>query len=159
MLDRMSRWAALGLVALALAACTSEPEPAASPQPSPEATPEASPEPSVEPESPSPGVKPAGCEDLTVAGEPQVTLTQNDNTFSPDCLIVLGGQGLEIVNEGANTHNLTIEGTEVDLDIRSGEADRTEAIGGIVEPGSYEFFCKFHRSLGMDGEITVSDAG
>jgi plastocyanin len=159
MLDRMSRWAALGLVALALAACTSEPEPAASPQPSPEPSPEASPEPAVEPESPSPEAGPAACEDLTVAGRPEVTITQNDNTFSPDCLIVLGGQGLEIVNEGANLHNFSIEGTDVDLDIRSGKATRTEAIAGIVEPGSYEFFCKFHRSLGMDGEITVSVAG
>lgn len=92
-------------------------------------------------------------------GEAEVTLTQNDNSFSPDCLIVLGGQGLEIVNEGANRHNLTIEGTDVDLDVEPGETTRTEAIGGIVEPGSYEFFCTIHQSFGMDGEITVSDAG
>jgi plastocyanin len=154
MLDRMSRWAVLGLVALALAACTSEPEPASAPSPSPEATEE----PTAEPESPSPGAQDAGCEDATT-GEAEVTLTQNDNSFSPDCLIVLGGQGLELVNQGANRHNLTIEGTDVDLDVEPGDTTRTEAIGGIVEPGSYEFFCTFHQSFGMDGEITVSDAG
>ena len=122
------------------------------PSPSPEVTGEAFPE-------ESPDDLPGACSDETLTGEFEATITTNDNSFSPDCLIVLAGQGLEIVNEGFNRHNLTIDGTDVDLDVEPDEEHRTEAIGGQAEPGTYDFYCSFHRSLGMDGEITITDAG
>ncbi|MGH2685333.1 MAG: cupredoxin domain-containing protein [Actinomycetota bacterium] len=122
--------------------------------PSPSPPPEVTEEPSPEPDQ-----LPGACSDETITGEVEATITTSDNSFSPDCLIVLGGQGLEIVNEGFNRHNLTIEGTDVDLDVEPDEEIRIEAIGGQVEPGTYDFFCSFHRSLGMDGEITITDVG
>ena len=124
------------------------------------ASPPASPSSEVTAEpSPEADDLPGACSDETITGEFEATITANDNAFSPDCLIVLAGQGLQIVNEGFNRHNLTIDGSEVDLDVEPDDELRTEAIGGQVEPGTYDFFCSYHRSLGMDGEITITDAG
>lgn len=99
------------------------------------------------------------CIDETITSNPEVTLKQNDNAFSPKCVIVLGDQGLKIVNKGASKHNLSVGGSDVDVDTESGDTARTEAVAGAIEPGTFEFYCKYHRGLGMVGEITVSEAG
>lgn len=140
---------------LLLGGCDSEPATVASPRP--QASPQPSPQPSPEP--PSPVEEAEECTDATITGEVEATLRQSDNVFSPDCLIVLGGQSLKVQNRGTALHNFTVEGTQVDLDVRPGETNRTEAIGTAVEAGSYAFFCKYHRSLGMEGEITITVAG
>ena len=145
----------LPFVFVTLAACAGQPEPATQPTSSP--TPDATAEPSPEGVTPPPG--PESCRDETTGGA-EVRIRANDNVFSPGCLIVLGGQSLELRNEGSSLHNFTIDGTDVDLDLPpGGEPTRTEAIGGAVAAGTYGFYCSYHRSLGMDGEITVTDAG
>jgi plastocyanin len=141
------------LLGLLLSACAEEtagpPEPtAATPEPAPTASP-----------SPQETGGPEDCVDATIGGEFEVTIRERDNVFSPSCVVVLGGQGLELLNRGSNVHNFSVEGTDVDIDTPPGEATRTEAIGGAVEPGTYTFFCSYHRSLGMEGELTVSAAG
>jgi plastocyanin len=150
MLRRMVRTllVALSLVLVGCATETAAPPPAESP------TPEATPEPT---ESPSPTEE--VCVDATITGQAEVPIRQRDNFFSPTCLSVLAGQGLAIQNRGANLHNFSIEGTQVDIDTRPGEATRTEAIGGAVESGTYTFFCKYYRSEGMEGELTITQAG
>jgi plastocyanin len=128
--------------------------PAAAPSPSPQ------PSPTEEPaESPKPAASPPECSDETTTGEAHATLHLNDNVFSPDCLIVLGGQALELENEGLNRHNFSIEGTDVDIDVNPDRDARTEPIGTIAQAGTFTFFCKYHRSLGMEGEITIVEAG
>jgi plastocyanin len=47
----------------------------------------------------------------------------------------------------------------VDLDTRPGEATRTEALAGVLEPGTHKFICKYHAAQGMRGEITLTEAG
>jgi plastocyanin len=141
------------VLAFLLAGCAEEtagpPEPRA---PSPEAAP------TTPPPSPAPSSE-EECVDATIGGEAEVTIRQLDNVFDPSCLVMLGGQGLELLNRGSNVHNFSVEGTEVALDTPPGQATRTEAIGGVVEPGTYTFFCVYHRSLGMEGELTISTAG
>jgi plastocyanin len=139
-------------VVFLLAACGSEPEPAAPASPTPVPAPSPSP-------SPSPSPTDGGCTDASVTGEFEVPVTERDFSFDPACLIMLGGQGLVLRNRGTVTHNFTVEGTDLDQDLDPGDVNRTEAIGGVVSPGTYTFFCKFHRSQGMEGEITVSAAG
>jgi plastocyanin len=136
-----------------LAACASEPE-----QAGPATSPSPVPAPSLLP-SPSPSPTDGGCTDASVTGEFEVRIIERDFSFDPACLIVLGGQGLAVRNRGSVTHNFTVEGTDVDLDLDPGGVNRTEAIGGAVSPGTYTFFCQFHRAQGMEGEITVSAAG
>jgi plastocyanin len=139
------------------AACSADPEPGAVSSPTPVPTPAETAE--TTPESPGPAEVTEACSDRTITGKPEATLRIGDNAFSPSCLVLLGGQGLKLVNRGANLHNITVEGSDVDLDVAAGATDRTEAIGGIVEPGTYRFLCKYHVSLGMEGELTVTEAG
>jgi plastocyanin len=139
-------------VVFLLAACGSEPEQAAPASPTPVPAPSPSP-------SPSPSPTDGGCTDASVTGEFGVPVTERDFSFDPACLIMLGGQGLVLRNRGSVVHNFTVEGTDLDLDLDPGDVNRTEAIGGVVAPGTYTYFCKFHRAQGMEGEITVSAAG
>lgn len=151
MLGSMAR--ALVVLALLLASCAEEaatPPPSASPTPDETVT---SPE-----ESPSPPGE-VECIDATASGKPEVTVRMVDDEFAPACLTILGGQGLKLTNRGANLHNFSVEGSDVDIDIPPGETVRTEAIGGAVTSGTHVFFCEYHRSRGMEGEITVSEAG
>lgn len=141
-------------VLLLLAGCGNGAGTTSTPSPTPQAT--------VEPtdtdvvEQPPPVEE---CVDATITGDAEATIEETDNEFSPTCLIVLGGQGLEILNRGETLHNFSIEGTSVDLDTRPGEATRTEALGGVVEPGTHKFICKYHAAQGMRGEITLTEAG
>ncbi len=153
MLLRMPRIAVALL--LLLAGCGDGSEPTSTPSPSPQATVDP-----TETEAPEETVPPvAECTDETITGSVEVRIRQTDNAFSPQCLIVLGGQGLEILNRGTALHNFSVEGTDVDLDTRPGEATRTEALAGALEPGTHKFICKYHAADGMRGEITLTEAG
>jgi plastocyanin len=147
---------ALLIAALLVTACGPEPE--ATPSPSgPSPAPVAAPSPSPSPDgSPSPE---RACTDATVTGAVEVRIAARDFAFNPDCLIVLGGQGLVVRNAGNNLHNFTIQGSPIGFDIPPGEVTRTETVGGAVAPGTYTFSCIYHRAQGMTGELTVSAAG
>lgn len=144
---------ALIVLALLLTACAEETAaPPASESPTPEATfaeETPSPEPPAEVE----------CVDATATGRPEVTIRLVDDEFVPACLSVLGGQGIKLTNRGGSVHNFSVEGSDVDIDIPPGETVSTEAIAGAVEPGTHTFFCEYHRSRGMEGQITISEAG
>ena len=148
-----------GLVALValVAACSAQPTGAPTPTASPPTSAPVSPSPTGS--SPSVPFAPAAdCEDATIEGA-VVTIRQVDNLFMPECLVVLGGQSLRIRNQGENVHNFTIEGTQVDLDLQPGTRVKTEPVAEVVAPGTYTFFCRFHRRFGMEGEITVTAVG
>jgi plastocyanin len=140
---------------LLLAGCGGGGETAPTPSPSPQATVEPT-ETDVAEETLPPVEE---CTDETITSNVEVRIRETDNAFTPACLIVLGGQGLEILNRGTALHNFSIEGTAVDLDTRPGEATRTEPLGGVLEPGTHEFICKYHVADGMRGEITLTEAG
>jgi len=145
--------AIVSCLALILATgCEGEPTAAPSPTARAEVTLEPTP-------SPTPVESPPECSDETTTGEDDATLHLNDNVFSPGCLILLGGQALELENEGLNRHNFSIVGTDVDIDVDADRDTRTEPIGTLAEAGEHTFFCKYHRSLGMEGEITIVEAG
>lgn len=81
-------------------------------------------------------------------------LVMRDNVFEPTTLTVASGAQLELVNEGAAIHNLTIEGTDVDTDVNAGE---TQTVSVDVPAGEYEMVCSFHVAEGMTGTITVTE--
>ncbi len=151
MLLRMARLAFAML--FLLAGCGDGGETASTPSPSPQATVEPT-ETDIAEETLPPLEE---CTDETITGNVEVRIRETDNAFSPACLIVLGGQGLEILNRGTSLHNFSIGGTAVDLDTRPGEATRTEPLGTLLEPGTHRFICKYHG--GMRGEITLTEAG
>jgi plastocyanin len=77
-------------------------------------------------------------------------ITMLDNTFDPDCFIVSSDQPLTIRNEGVSLHNLSVDfrkaltGVDLDVDVSSGEENSTHAVGGILKPGNFKVFCKYH---------------
>jgi plastocyanin len=150
----MSR--ALIVLALFLGSCAEDASapPPESPVPTPEAT-FAPTEGSASPE-PAGGVE---CVDATTSGKQEVPIRMIDDQFRPACLTVLGGQGLKLANRGSVVHNFSVEGSDVDIDLQPGEVNRTEAIAGAVPAGEHTFFCTYHRSRGMEGRITISEAG
>ena len=142
-------------LALIVSACSAGP--AGAPTPSPPVVhrtipADASPKPSI------PFAPAADCEDATVGGA-LVTIRQVDNAFIPECLVVLGGQGLRVRNDGTVEHNFSIEGTQVSLDVEPGQQATTEPVATVAEPGTYRFFCRFHAREGMDGDLTITPAG
>lgn len=92
---------------------------------------------------------------LTPGTGPFAEVTQADYSFTPSAFAISTTQGLSIKNLGPSLHNFSITGTQIDLDVQPGQSTNTESIGGVVQPGTYEFFCKYHKSRGMVGTIMV----
>ncbi len=126
----------LSVAVALLASCTS-----GSPTPSPPAT--------SPPTSASPSTGP------TPPSGPFASVSEADYQFTPARIVIGTGQDLHILNQGPSLHNLSVSGTQVDLDTSPGETTRTEPIGGALKPGTYPFFCKYHRARGMVGVIVV----
>jgi plastocyanin len=84
-----------------------------------------------------------------------------DNVFAPECPVVVSDQILRLRNLGVRNHTFTISENQddlppflLDLTIEGEKILETRApFSHFLEPGLYEFFCKFH--LGMDGVMQV----
>jgi plastocyanin len=91
---------------------------------------------------------------------PTALVTMVDNRFVPDCFTISSEQGLTIRNLGVSLHNLSVDfrkaltGTDLDVDVSSGKMANTNAVGEILEPGSFEVFCKYHLPA-MVAELKV----
>lgn len=103
-----------------------------------------------------------GCEDLSAADAGPAQLIMQDYEFVHPCFAVSSTQGLQLVNSGSATHNLSIGeavdisiGEAVDIDVEPGERVNTEPLGEILAPGEYDFACKYHEDRGMIGQIIV----
>jgi hypothetical protein len=62
----------------------------------------------------------------------------------------------EVKNEGFNLHNFSVVGTNISIDIAPGHEFRWAHIGARLKPGFYTVVCKYHASVGMTGNFTVS---
>ena len=93
----------------------------------------------------------AGCADLTDGDT--FTLTISGFAFDPSCFTARAAQSISIVNEDSADHSFTISGTQIDTTIPAGETFNGGSVSGVLEPGTYDFFCRFHPS--MTGTITV----
>ena len=90
-----------------------------------------------------------------------VLIVAVDNYFAPQCGIVRSDATIRVKNAGVRPHSFTVsEGAfrekpyRLDLDpVEGGAEARSEALN--LEPGFYEFFCKYHH--GMDGVLQVVD--
>jgi plastocyanin len=83
----------------------------------------------------------------------------NDNGkfyFKPTVLKGTAGQQLTLTlkNEGNTVHNFSLVGSEANgVDVQAGQEGSMQVT--FPQSGFVEFFCKYHRSLGMVGELTV----
>ncbi|HEX2090155.1 MAG TPA: cupredoxin domain-containing protein [Actinomycetota bacterium] len=83
------------------------------------------------------------------AGDP---LVMRDNEFVPSSFTIQAGSEITLQNDGQAPHTFTVEGQTIDQEVQAGETE-TESIE--LEPGTYDFVCRFHEAAGMTGTLTV----
>jgi plastocyanin len=89
----------------------------------------------------------------TTAGP--TTLVAVDNSFQPSTISVAAGSEFLVKNEGAGLHNFTITGHS-SVDIQPGATIPGTGLISSLKPGTYDFFCKYHKSIGMTGTLTIT---
>ena len=99
-----------------------------------------------------------GTQDVSGKGTFELEM-DNDNGkfyFKPTVLKGTAGQQLTLTlkNEGNTVHNFSLVGSEANgVDVQAGQEGSVQVT--FPQSGFVEFFCKYHRSLGMVGELTV----
>jgi plastocyanin len=82
----------------------------------------------------------------------------NDDGFYFKPTVVTGSANqkitLEIKNEGTVPHNFSIESLNVNVTLEPGSSQQVQVT--FPASGTTEFFCSFHRSQGMAGELQVA---
>jgi plastocyanin len=111
-------------------------------------------DPTESPSRPQPAVSsPEPCSAQT---ERPFAIAMRDFRFVPPCLVVTVTERFRLRNNGSAKHNLTITRTEFAVDVAPGEVEKQPGLDAAgVEPGTYEFVCRFHESKGMTGELHV----
>src|SRR5437588_7800927 len=95
---------------------------------------------------------PPPCSDQ--ASVKRFTLGMRDYRFRPDCLTVSEITPFHLRNRTTTTHNLTIAGTGLSIDVPPGHTRAESPLHVLgVKPGTYRFYCRFHRGRGMTGVI------
>ena len=68
--------------------------------------------------------------------------------------MVVGRPRFRLVNRGSMEHNFTIPGTKVSIDVAPGHSVTEAGLQALgVHSGTYRFYCRFHRSKGMVGDL------
>jgi len=99
-----------------------------------------------------------GTQDVSGKGTFELEM-DNDNGqfyFKPTVLKGTAGQQLTLTlkNEGDTLHNFSLVGSEANgVDVQAGQEGSIQVT--FPQSGVVEFFCKYHRSLGMVGELSV----
>jgi plastocyanin len=91
-----------------------------------------------------------------VSGKDDTELEADDFYFEPTTLTGTAGQKvkLELKNEGSAEHNFSIDDQSIDQDIEAGED--AEVTVTFPDSGVLEFYCKYHKTSGMVGQLSTS---
>ena len=83
-------------------------------------------------------------------------IEMQDFQFSPDSVDGTAGETItiELENTGNAEHTFTGEG--VDEEVESGTTKTVEVT--LPDSGTFDFFCRYHRNMGMTGTITTGAA-
>ena len=82
----------------------------------------------------------------------EVTLTADNFAFAPTAIEAKSGSEISVENANAGTpHTFTVDGTAIDLELSPGDV---EDVTIDLDPGAYDFHCRFHAS--MTGTLTVT---
>jgi plastocyanin len=92
----------------------------------------------------------------STGGSGEVKLALADNVFQPKSVTGKAGSTVkvELKNTGSNEHNFTIDSQKVNKDVKPGE-DTTVSVK-IPTSGSVQFYCEYHKGLGMVGTVKSS---
>jgi plastocyanin len=91
-----------------------------------------------------------------VSGVDEIELELDSFYFEPTVFTGTPGQTikLELANESDTEHNLSITELSIDQDVEAGED--ANVMVTFPDSGSLVFFCKYHRTQGMIGQLTSS---
>jgi plastocyanin len=99
-----------------------------------------------------------GTKDATGKSTFEIEADNDDEGFYFNPTVVTGSANqsitLEIKNEGTAQHNFSIDSLGVDVTIAPGSSQEVKVT--FPATGTVEFYCSFHRSLGMAGELQVA---
>jgi plastocyanin len=85
-----------------------------------------------------------------------VKMQMVDDAFQPKTITGKAGSTVkvELKNTGSREHNFKIDGQKADADVEPGE-DATVSVK-IPTSGSVQFYCEYHKGLGMVGTVKAS---
>lgn len=87
-------------------------------------------------------------------GASVLTVTQDNFAFSPAEITVKSGDTITVTDANASTpHTFTIKGSNIDI---TNDPSKSQTVTIDLQPGTYEFYCRFHVGSGMKGSITVT---
>jgi plastocyanin len=87
------------------------------------------------------------------AGASVLTLTQVNYQFTPATITVNNGDTITVSDTTPSTpHTFTITGTDIDA---ANDPMSSQDVTIDLAPGTYDFFCRFHKSQGMTGTLVV----
>jgi plastocyanin len=107
------------------------------------------------------GTKVIGGEEATyhgttdVAGESELELELDNFYFGPTVLDGDAGETLTLSlhNEGSAAHTFTIDAAGIDQELQPGDEGSVDVT--FPDSGALVFYCRFHRSSGMLGALSV----
>jgi plastocyanin len=91
-----------------------------------------------------------------VAASGGAGVTLSEFAVSPEAVSVPEGGTIAVTNEGAVTHNLAVDGTElVTADLSGGQSESLDV--SELDPGTYTIYCAIpgHREAGMTADLVV----
>jgi plastocyanin len=91
-----------------------------------------------------------------ISGKGDFELEQDDFYFNPTYIKATGGSTVkvELHNEGSAPHTFTIDALHVDTTLQPGKD--ADVMVTIPASGALAFYCKFHKSQGMQGAFYVN---
>lgn len=97
----------------------------------------------------------AGAGGTDVTGKSLVDVVMQDDMFVPSVLDGTPGQTvtLKLANMGTQQHNFMLVSQKVDADVAPGKTATVKVT--FPASGTLQFFCEYHKSLGMTGSLNV----
>ena len=93
----------------------------------------------------------------SVSNSKSIQIGMYDNYFTPKAITGKPGSTVtvELTNKGQREHNFKIDGQKAaDADVEPGEDGK--ATVKIPSSGSVQFYCEYHKGLGMVGTVKAS---
>ena len=82
-----------------------------------------------------------------------VAVAMSNFSFAPSTVNVKGGDTISLQNTTSSTpHSFTIDGQNIDVVVSPGATSQVKI---DLPPGTYQFFCHFHKASGMTGTLIV----
>jgi len=90
-----------------------------------------------------------------VTGKSTFEIDQENFFFSPSTIDGSAGQEVTftVKNDGSAPHTFTIDSMNIDVTVQPGDESTVDVT--FPTSGTVEFYCKFHKTMGMTGTLEV----